>query len=121
MNLFYVFLSQNPVPSKEVWDSSPVQRLPYEIFCLVADQGVGWLAELKDFICSWQWHADLLLLIEDCFQTKHWGKLIKRRKSFEFSSIENLSKTFVNLGSCSVSEPESGRLSLARGIQGLVK
>ena len=84
MNIFSVFLSQNPVASKEVWDSSPVQRLPYEIFCLVADQGLGQSAELEDFICSWQWHADLLLLIEDCFQTKHWGKLIKRRKSFEF-------------------------------------
>lgn len=61
MNIFSVFLSQNPAASKEVWDS-PVQRLPYEIFCLVADQGVGQSAELEDFICSWQWHADLLLL-----------------------------------------------------------
>ncbi|KAB1253441.1 tRNA wybutosine-synthesizing protein 2-like protein [Camelus dromedarius] len=67
--------AQNPVPSKEVQDCSPAQRLFYEICCLVADQGVRWSAELKeDFPCSWQWLADLLLLNEDCFQAKHWGK-----------------------------------------------
>ncbi|XP_027465450.1 tRNA wybutosine-synthesizing protein 2 homolog isoform X1 [Zalophus californianus] len=61
---------------QKVPDCSPAQGLPYEIHCLVAGQGVSWSAELEeDFPCSWQWHGDLLLLNEDCFQTKHWGKL----------------------------------------------
>ncbi|XP_034881581.1 tRNA wybutosine-synthesizing protein 2 homolog [Mirounga angustirostris] len=61
---------------RKVPDCSPAQGLSYEIHCMVAGQGVSWSAELEeDFPCSWQWHGDLLLLNEDCFQTKHWGKL----------------------------------------------
>nr|XP_035927118.1 tRNA wybutosine-synthesizing protein 2 homolog [Halichoerus grypus] len=61
---------------QKVPDCSPAQGLPYEIHCMVAGQGGSWSAELEeDSPCSWQWHGDLLLLNEDCFQTKHWGKL----------------------------------------------
>ena len=63
VNIFPVFLSQNPIPSKEVQDCSPAHKLPYEIYCLVACQEIRWSTELEeDFPCSWQLHTDLLLL-----------------------------------------------------------
>ncbi|XP_029785532.1 tRNA wybutosine-synthesizing protein 2 homolog, partial [Suricata suricatta] len=61
---------------QKVRDCLPAYGLPYDVHCLVASQGVRRSTELEeDFPCFGQWHSDLLLLNEDCFPTKHWGKL----------------------------------------------
>ncbi|CAD7682420.1 unnamed protein product [Nyctereutes procyonoides] len=99
---------------QKIPNCSPAPGLHYKIYCLVAGQGVRWSAELEeDFPCSWQWHGDLLLLNEDCFQTKHWGKT---------GQEEEACLKLVFWGACSVSEPELWEpVGVTRGIQGLAK